>query len=231
MKKIIISLSLVALIVSLLSFSVSAADYGEEEAVSDMFIKGTEGTFNASYDSFQYIKGWKKHYTYDFMVEMFTGQKILHRYVLYTDSDIEPSEPVFSTADGLATFKVQNMTGNGFWKEYTLHNYGLSSEQWTIGGSHSGSSSYDYYFSTFKHNDIVSASTNILDVAGKVLFTATPVVTGTALEKAVKMSLNLEIQKVVRTITILVLCGVGCLALLISLPLLKKVFYHFQIKS
>lgn len=64
--------------------------------------------------------------------------------------------------------------------------------------------------------------TNSLDYTGEFFFTLTPplvVEVGKALTQ-------FQIQTI-QTIMIIVLCGVGCLALLISLPILKKVYYRF----
>lgn len=71
---------------------------------------------------------------------------------------------------------------------------------------------------TTDHFDSILYSTkDIYDLSGKLFFQATPLTEAMQLEAGKKMSLMLK-----KNLSILVPCGVGCLALVMVLPLLVK---------
>lgn len=209
MKKFFAILGVAVLMMSVLCFSASAADV----STGDEVITG--------YDNFQYISGWKYKYHWDL-----EDEDNIYRYIIYTDNaSIVPKSPTFRGSTGYYVFVVQNDTSSGFIQEYK---YEKSTDRWYKLSSHSGGTEkhYTLYSDTIT---FLRADVDVLDDNGNVFFP--PASPTTELEVAVREmtveTLGTEIPKLSPTVLTLVLCGVGCLALLIGLKILPKVLYKF----
>lgn len=236
MKKFLCFLSVFVLLFSCLALGVSAEEYSPEHVAhfKEQMEDGANGNYAYGYENFYFIKGWDTHYLYDVAYkDPINGDKIF-RFVIYTDSTIPlTSYPKFQwqsddSSTNVAFLYIQNNTGSGMIKYYE---YDYANDMWRCLESHLGGTT-THRMINGENIHFVSADTDVIDYyRGDVFFLATPQVTGGPLEVAIKTALNQWIQKVGKLITVCLLCGVGCLACLISLPILKKVFYRFQIKS
>lgn len=143
--------------------------------------------------------------------------------VLYFFSKVENPSTIYSTNKRFGYYDPEN-DNNGWELMAPVSVYTSTSSDGTVhyywGGNFSNSSiiesSYDIYY-----GEISSDFTNFV-LSDEVFFSAIPpleVVTGEALTQFQTQT--------IQNLMIIALCGVGCLALLISLPILKKVLYQF----
>lgn len=103
----------------------------------------------------------------------------------------------------------------------TGNKYDLVDGQWKYKGILAG----DYTIG--KQSDIVWSSLAVYDENGNYFF---PLALWAQILKTSQGALKMETPKTTQTMKILIVCGVGCLALLIGLPLLLKVFRKFRVR-
>lgn len=139
-------------------------------------------------------------------------------HVIYHSSVNVSSYDPTSNNNGWGTVRPYSSAG-----QHTITNDdGTTITVWYLTGNFNFIDDYVIASSFDIPNAIWNKETKSLDYTGEFFFTLTP-----PLVVEVEKALILFQTQTIQTIMIILLCGVGCLALLISLPLLRKVLLRF----
>lgn len=168
----------------------------------------------------------KNHYGYVVYQHGTSGVVYL---VSYYSSNIEAThfENTF-TSDSKLSLYLKDDNNNSYNFSYTI--YTIGDGEWE---RYSGYTNEPFFRMSVGSNVLIFESTDdIYKYDGTLFFQAPP--EGMSLTEAIQVMIHLEMEKfpkiLVGAMKILVLCGVGCLALLMVFPLFGKVLRIFRLR-
>lgn len=187
--------------------------------------------------------------SYDSVLDDFEGKVIDHVTYSYTNqfgttyylAVLEDIQGL--TTNGTATYKfarnnnsgdtydikielLSNDTSAGRQFNYSIYSYAKDSTDWNR--MTYGEAKYELYLNFSTGYDLLESTRDIYYKDGSIFFQVPPAGTlAEAIMEVVKAEIPATQNNLMKTMSTVVLCGVGCLALLISLVLLVKVLRRY----
>lgn len=169
--------------------------------------------------------GWQVITDYDYIVHTRENGNVFMEVLITITSDINLDNARFYTnAEGYLVYYAD--------VKYTKHTFQLVNGKWQdLNSPHTYKYGGDYVFgdpnTAYSQVHYSTVDVYLAKESDSIFFPATPIGSTITLEQVIAQETPLMGAKIIQAMMTILLCGVGCLALLIGLPILLKVFYRF----